>query len=77
MSAFEAIVADGTGSRKPKVNERSPSFQPVMSITVKEIGSADGDAGCCGFDSCKGSLIVYDIVGEKNLLPAAAAHVQG
>src|SRR5689334_5891612 len=76
MGSLEAIVAHGAGGRKPNVDERCPSLELVVSVTVKEIGSADGDTGRCGFDRCKSRVIVHHVVGEKNLLPATAAHVQ-
>src|SRR6266700_1042879 len=76
MGSLEAVVAHGAGGRKPNVNERCPSLQLVVSVAVKEIGSADGDASRSGFDRCKGRVIVHGIVGEENLLPAPASHVQ-
>ena len=68
--------ARGAGGCKSDVNERRPSLELVMSVTVKEIGSADGDTGCCGFDRRKGRVIVHSAVCKENLLPTAAAHVQ-
>jgi hypothetical protein len=76
MGGLEAIVAHGAGGRKSDVDERHPSLQLVMPVTVKEIGSADGDTGCCGFDRCESRVIVYNVVRKKYLLFAAAAHVQ-
>src|SRR5437764_1262602 len=76
MGGLEAVIARGAGGGKSDVNERRPSLELVMSATVKEIGSADGDTGCCGFDRCKGRVIVHSAVCKENLLPTAAAHVQ-
>lgn len=76
MGSLEAVVADGAGSRKPNVNERRPALQLVVSVEVKEIGSADGDTCCCGFDGCEGRLIIHHIISKEDFLPAAAAHIQ-
>jgi len=76
VGSFEAIIAYGASGRKPNMNERRPSFQFVMSIAVKDIGSANGDARRCRLDSGKGRVIVHHVVGKENLLPATAAHVQ-
>jgi len=76
MCGLEAVVAHGPRGREPNVNGRRPSFQLVMSITVKQIGSTDGDTCCGGFDGCKGRVIIHHIVSKENLLPSAAAHIQ-
>jgi hypothetical protein len=57
------------------MNERSPAFQFVMAIAMKQVGSRNGDASSGGLNGGKCGVIVYGVVGQKYFLAAAAAHI--
>lgn len=76
MRGDEAVVAHCAGRGKADVDDGGPALELVMMIAVKEIGSADGRSNRSSFDADEGSVIVHHIVGEKNLLATAAAHVE-
>lgn len=77
VSGFQRIIAHRAGSRQSDVNDGSPAFQFVVSVTMKKIRRADGNTGCGRLDECKPGVIIDGIVSQKYFLAAAAAHVQG
>ena len=76
MGGLKAIITDGPGCSRTKVDERGPALQFVVAETMKEVGSADGGAGGGDFDERKGGVVIDDIVGEQDFVAAAAAHVE-
>jgi len=76
MGRLQAVIAYCAARRETDVHERGPAFEFVVTVAMKKIGGADGDSRGCGFNRGEGRVIVDDIVGQENLLPAAPAHVQ-
>ena len=76
MSSFQAIVAHRAHGSDADMNKRGPALQFVVAITVKEIRRSNGTAGSGRFDGRESSMIIYDIIGKKNFLPASPAHVE-
>ena len=76
MGCLQAVIAYCAAGSETEVHERGPAFEFVVTVAMKKIGRADRDSGRCGFNHGEGRVIVHDIVGQKNLLPAAPAHVQ-
>src|SRR6516162_55790 len=76
MRRLQAVIAYCAAGRETDVHERGPAFEFVVTVAMKKIGRGDGDSGGCGFNHGEGRVIVHDIVGQENLLPAAPAHVQ-
>ena len=58
------------------MNDGSPALQFVVSVTMKKIGGANGNAGGPYLDEREGGVIIDGIVGQKYFLAAAASHVQ-
>src|ERR1700687_5526690 len=76
MRGLYRIVSNGAGSGEADVDDGGPTLQPVVPGAMKEISSADGHAGSGGFQRCKSSVIVHDVIGDENFLAAAAAHIE-
>src|SRR5437870_10184587 len=76
MGRLQAVIAYRAAGRQAAVHQRGPAFEFVVTVAMKKIGRADGDPGRCGFNGGKGRMIVHDIVGQENLLPAPPAHIQ-
>jgi len=76
MRSLQRIIAYRAASRESDVNDGSPALQFVVSVTMKEIRRADGNAGCTRLDERKSGVIVHRLVGQKYFLAAAASHVQ-
>src|SRR5947208_13744773 len=76
MGRLQAVIAYRAAGRQAAVHQRGPAFEFVVTVAMKKIGRADGDPGRCGFNGGKGRMIVHDIVGQENLLPAPPALIQ-
>jgi len=76
MRGLEGVVANRASGRETNMNDRGPTLELVMTVTVEQIRNADGGGGAGRFDGRESRVIIHDVVGEQNLLAAAAAHVE-
>jgi hypothetical protein len=72
----QRIIANCAGSRESNVNDGSPTLQFVVSVTMKNIGRANGNTRRTRFDERKTGVIINGVIGQKYFLAAAAPHVQ-
>src|SRR2546430_7404376 len=73
---LQTIISNGSGGGSADMNNRSPSFQLVVAGSMKDIGRTDRNSRARCFDRGKCCMIIYRIVGEKDLPPPAPPHVQ-
>src|SRR5260370_40403650 len=76
MGRLQAVIPHRARGRQSDMHKRGPALQFVMSVAVKEIGSPDGSAGAGCFNGAKSRVIVHDVIGKKNFLPAPPPHIQ-
>ena len=77
MGRFKAVISNRAGRCQTDVHKRSPALQLVMTKVMEEIRSADGSSSRGSLNGGECRMVVHDVVREKDLLPPAAAHIQG
>src|ERR1700730_4458536 len=73
---FQTIVTHCAAGGEADVHNRSPALQFMVSVTVKKIRSANGNAGARGLDGGEAGVIIHSFVGQKNFLHPSPSHVQ-
>ena len=76
MGGLKTIISDCAGSGQSDVDDGGPALKLVVAVMMKEVRGANGDASAGRFDCGERGVMVYGVVGEKNFLAAAAAHVE-
>ena len=76
VRGLKGIVPYGTAGGKAGVDDRSPTFESVVVIMVKDIGNADGCGGAGHFNRCEGGMIVHNVVVEKRFIATTAAKIK-
>ena len=76
MRGLEAVVANRPSGGETDMNDRGPTLELVMTVSVEQIRNTDGGGGAGRFDGRESRVMIHDVVGEQNFLTAAAAHVE-
>ena len=76
MGGFETVIANRSAAGDADVHDGCPTLKFVVVVAMEKISGADGHASGAGFDEGKTGVIVDGVVGQKNFLAAAAAHVE-
>jgi hypothetical protein len=76
MRGLQAIVANGSGGSEAGMNDRSPALQAAMLVAMKQVRRPDGNRRAARLDCGERRMLVHDVVGQQDLLKAAAPHVE-
>jgi hypothetical protein len=76
VRGLKRIVPYRAARGEAGMDDRSPTFEPVMMVMMEDIGNSDRCSGAGRFNGRKGGMIVHNIVGEKGFVAPATAEIQ-
>lgn len=75
MSRLQRVISRCAERRYADMSDGHPSFEPVMSGTMQQVGDADGSRGPCGLKACKARIAVHYIVRNKLFFASSCQHI--
>src|SRR5262249_42046900 len=76
LRGLKTVVPYGATGRQAGVNDGGPALQAMVMRTMKEIGGGDRHRHAPRLDRGDRRVVVHDVVGQEQLVAAAAPHVQ-